>query len=159
VSGLELVVALVMVAGLVGIVVPILPGLVLIAGAAGVWALSDPQAARWLVAGGVAAIALAATLAAAVLPARRASAAGAPRSSLFAGAAGMVAGFVMIPVIGALLGFPVGIYAAELVRLRDGRAARDTTVAALRGVGIGIAIQLVAGVTMIGIWVVAVVIT
>jgi uncharacterized protein YqgC (DUF456 family) len=159
VSGLELVVALVMVVGLVGIVVPILPGLVLIAGAAVVWALSVPDGARWVIAGSVAAIAVAATLAAAVLPARRASAAGAPRSSLVAGAAGMVVGFVMIPVVGALLGFPAGIYAAEVVRLRDGRAARDTTVAALRGVGVGIAIQLVAGVTMIGIWAIAVAVT
>jgi uncharacterized protein len=159
VNGPEVVLVLIMVAGLVGVLVPVLPGLLTIAGAAVVWALSAPDPTRWAVAVVVAVIALAATVVAAVVPARRASSAGAPRSSLFAGAAGMVVGFVLIPVVGALVGFPAGIYVAESLRLHDGRAARATTVATLRGVGIGIAIQLVAGVAMIGIWLVAVILT
>ena len=90
------------------------------------------------------------------MPARRASAAGAARPSLVAGVAGMVAGFFLIPVVGALIGFPAGIYVAELTRLHDAGAARATTIATIRGVGVGIAIQLVAGVAMIGIWAAAV---
>lgn len=148
-----------MVAGLVGVLVPVLPGLLMIAGAAVVWALSAPAPARWIVTAVMAGVALTATVLAAVVPARRASAAGAPRSSLVAGAAGMMVGFVLVPVVGALVGFPAGIYVAESLRLRDGRAARDTTVATLRGVGLGIAIQLVAGVAMIGLWLVAVIVT
>jgi uncharacterized protein len=68
----------------------------------------------------------------------------------------MVLGFFLVPVVGALLGFPAGIFVAERIRLQDGRAARVTTIATLRGIGIGIGIQLVAGVGMIAIWVAAV---
>lgn len=155
-SGLEVVLAIVMLVGLVGVVVPALPGLLLIAGAGLAWALADPSPLRWavlLVLGGIAA---GATVAAAVVPARRASASGAPRAALAAGAVGMVAGFFLIPVVGALVGFPAGIFVAEALRLRDTRAARATTAATLRGVGIGIAIQLAAGVAMIGVWLAAV---
>jgi uncharacterized protein len=155
-SGLEVVLAVVMLVGLVGVVVPVLPGLLLIAAAGLAWALADPSPLRWAVALALATIAAAATVAAAVVPARRASAAGAPRAALAAGAAGMVVGFFLIPVVGALIGFPAGIFVAETVRLRDARAARATTAATLRGVGTGIAIQLTAGVAMIGVWLVAV---
>jgi len=155
-SGLEVVLAIVMLVGLVGIVVPALPGLLLIAAAGLAWALADPSPLRWVVLLVLGVIAAGATVAAAVLPARRASAAGAPRAALAAGAVGMVAGFFLIPVVGALVGFPAGIFVAELLRLRDIRAARATTAATLRGVGIGIAIQLAAGVAMIGVWFAAV---
>lgn len=147
--------ALVMLVGLIGVLVPVLPGLLLILGAAVAWAAADPAAGRWAVVGVLGVIGIAASVAATVLPARRAAATGAPRSALMAGAAGMVVGFVAIPVVGALVGFPAGVYVAETLRLRDGRAARATTLATLRGVGVGILIQLVAGVAMIGIWLVA----
>ena len=153
-----MVLALVMLVGLIGVLVPVLPGLLLILGAAVAWAAADPAAGHWAVVGVLGAIGIAATAAATVLPARRAAATGAPRSALLAGAAGMVVGFVAIPVVGALVGFPAGVYVAETLRLRDGRAARATTLATLRGVGVGILIQLVAGVAMIGIWLVAAVV-
>jgi uncharacterized protein YqgC (DUF456 family) len=156
VNGLEALLALVMLVGLVGVIVPVLPGLLLIAGAGLAWAFADPSPLRWAVALALGGIAAGATVAAAVVPARRASAAGAPRTSLVAGAAGMVAGFFLIPVVGALVGFPAGIYVAELTRLHDAHAARAATIATLRGVGVGIAIQLAAGVGMIAIWVAAV---
>jgi uncharacterized protein YqgC (DUF456 family) len=155
-SGLEVVLAIVMLAGLVGVVLPVLPGLLMIAGAGLVWALAAPSPLRLGIAALLGAIAAGATVAAAVVPARRASAAGAPRAVLMAGAAGMVAGFFLIPVVGALIGFPAGIFVAETFRLRDARAARTTTAATLRGVGTGIAIQLAAGVTMMVVWVAAV---
>jgi uncharacterized protein len=155
-TAFEALVALAMIVGLVGVVVPVLPGLLLIAGAGVAWALADPDPARWAVAAVLVALAVAATVAATILPARRASAAGAPRSALVAGAAGMVIGFFLIPVVGALVGFPAGIFLSERLRLRDGAAARATTVATLKGAALGIGIQLVAGVAMIAIWVAAV---
>jgi uncharacterized protein len=145
-----------MIVGLVGVVVPVLPGLLLIAGAGVAWALADPGPLRWIVAAALAALAIGATVASAVLPARRATAAGAPRSAVVAGAAGMIVGFFVVPVVGALVGFPAGIFVAEALRLHDARAAMATTVATVKGIGIGIGIQLVTGVVMIGIWVVAV---
>jgi uncharacterized protein len=147
-----------MIVGLAGVVVPALPGLLLIAGAVIAWALADPDAARWIVAAALAALAVAATVASAVVPARSATAAGAPRSAVAAGVAGMIVGFFVVPVVGALVGFPAGIFVSEALRLHDARAAMATTVATVKGVGLGIGIQLVTGVVMIGIWLAAVII-
>lgn len=155
-SSFEVLLGLLMLAGLVGVLVPVLPGLLLIAGSGVAWALADPGPARWVVAVTLVVLAVGAMAAGAIVPARRATAAGAPRSALVAGAVGMILGFFLVPVIGALVGFPAGIFVAERIRLRDGRAARATTIATLKGAALGIGIQLVAGVAMIAIWAAAV---
>lgn len=160
-STLEILVGLVMLAGLVGIVIPFLPGIVLIWGAGVVWAIAGPGAGAWpwvavlLMTG----LGVAGLVAATILPARRATEVGAPSWVLVAGAVGMIVGVFVIPVVGALVGWPVAVFLAELVRLRDARAAWGTTVSTLKGMGIGIGIQLAAGVAMIGVWLAAVTLT
>jgi uncharacterized protein YqgC (DUF456 family) len=155
-DALDLLVALAMMIGLVGILIPFLPGLSLILVATLVWVLADgADPGQWIVFGSIAVLTVGAMVLANVIPARRATAVGAPWWVLGAGAVGIVIGFLTIPVIGALVGGPAGIFAAELVRQRDGRAAWATTRAALRGVGVGVAIQMVAGVLAVAIWAVA----
>ena len=75
---------------------------------------------------------------------------------LTAGAVGAVIGFFVVPVVGALLGGPTGIFVAELARVRDPSRAWASTLEALKGIGLGIVVQFVAGVAMIAVWVVAV---
>ena len=75
---------------------------------------------------------------------------------LTAGAVGAVIGFFVVPVVGALLGGPAGIFVAELARVRDPSRAWASTLEALKGVGLGIVVQFVAGVAMIAVWAVAV---
>jgi uncharacterized protein YqgC (DUF456 family) len=147
---------LVMLVGLVGVVVPVFPGLVLVMGAAILWALSEGGTFAWVIAAIVVAVGIAGIVASSVLPARRASAAGAPGWVIAAGAVGLVIGFFAIPVVGALVGFPVGVFVAELLRHRHPGPAWSATWEALKSVGMGIAIQLAAGVAMIGVWVGAV---
>jgi uncharacterized protein YqgC (DUF456 family) len=156
-SRLEPIIGLVMLAGLVGIVVPVVPGLALIWGAALIWALGgDGDPTRWVAFGVITAIGVIGGVAAAILPARRASGAGAPGWVIAVGAVGMIVGFFLIPVVGALVGGPVAVYVAELARLRDASAARRTTIETLKGFGIGVAVQLAAGVVMIVVWGIAV---
>lgn len=155
-SDLELILAIVMLVGLVGVIVPILPGLILIAAAGIVWAISQPRADHWAVVGAMAVIAIAGVATSTVLPARRASGAGASRAAMAAGAIGMVVGFFAIPVVGALVGFPAGVFLGELSTTRDANAAWARTLATIKGVGLAIVIQLAAGVVMIAIWVAAV---
>lgn len=158
-TDLEIVLGLVMLVGLVGVVLPVLPGLLLVAAAGLVWAVEGGGAGRWAVAGAVAAFAGLGTVASWVLPARRAATAGAPGWVLVAGAAGVVVGFFAIPVVGALVGWPAGIFAGELLRLRSAGPAWRTTVATVRAQGLAIAIQLAAGVAAVAVWAVAVVAT
>jgi len=159
VSELEAVLGIVMLAGLVGVVVPVFPGLIVVIGAGFVWALQRGGPGAWAVFAIIAAVGIAGIVASNVLPARRASAAGAPAWVVAAGAVGLVVGFFVVPVIGALIGFPAGVFVAELVRHRRPGPAWRATWDALKGVGLGIAMQLTAGVVMIGVWVSAVLVT
>lgn len=153
-------VAAVMAAGLVGVVVPLLPGLLLIWAAGLWWALADGGGpARWTVLGVMAALLVAGTVAKYVLPARSAAARGAPATTLLVGAAGAVAGFFVIPVIGLVIGGVAGIFLAELVRLGNGRQAMITTWAALVAIGVGILVELTAGLAMVLTWIVGLLVT
>jgi hypothetical protein len=156
VSG-ELIIAFVMLAGLVGVVLPVLPGLLLIWGAALAWVLLDGGGfARWLAFAAITALLVVGTVAKYVLPARNANAAGAPKTTLAAGVVGAALGFFLIPVVGLLAGGVAGLLIAEWRRLRDGAAAWRSTRSVLVSIGIGIVVELVAGVLMVIIWVLTV---
>ena len=158
-STVEVVLGLVMLTGLVGVVVPVFPGLVLVMGAGLVWAVQRGGVGAWAVFAVMAIVGVAGIVSSTALPARRASSAGAPAWVVAAGVVGMVVGFFVVPVVGALLGFPAGVFIAELARLRHAGAAWTATWDALKGVGRGIAIQVGAGVLMIGVWLTAVWVT
>jgi uncharacterized protein YqgC (DUF456 family) len=153
-------VAIAMAVGIAGTVVPLVPGLGLVVAAALVYGLVEGFDAVGVVAFVViVALALLGTIAGVVLPHRAAGAAGAPRSSLFVGAVGAVAGFFLIPIVGLPVGGAVGIYAGELVRTREAAAAWRTTKATLKGFGLATLIQLAAGLMMAAVWVAWVVAT
>jgi uncharacterized protein YqgC (DUF456 family) len=153
----DVLVGLAMLVGLVGTVVPFLPGLPVIVVAALFWVVGDgSDPGQWIVFAIVASIAVAAIVVGAMVPARRTSAAGAPKWVLLAGAVGLVIGAIAIPVVGALVGWPIGIFAAEVLRTRDVGRAWTMTRVTIAAVGLGVAIQFSAGVGAVGIWAVAV---
>lgn len=152
----DVLVGLAMLVGLVGTVVPFLPGLPVIVVAAFVWVIvdgSDPG--QWIVFAIVASIAVAAIAVGTIVPVRRTSAAGASRWILAAGALGLVIGAIAIPVVGALVGWPIGIFAAEVLRTRDVAKAWAMTRVTVAAVGLGVAIQFGAGVIAVAVWAIA----
>ena len=154
---LEIVALIAMVVGLVGVIVPVLPGLLLILGAGIVWAIAqDVGGIGWAVVVAMGVLAAVGTVAPYRLSGRRASDTGVPGWVLFAGAVGAVIGFFVIPVVGALIGGPAGIFVAELLRHRSPPVAWRSTVEAMKGIGIGVLIQFGMGVAMIGVWVLGV---
>lgn len=145
-----------MLVGLVGIVVPVLPGSALIGGAVGVWAFTHPSPGSWVVLAAVGVLLAVGWAGTYVLTGRRVSAAGVPRRSLVvAGLVGIV-GFFVVPVVGLLLGFVLGLYAMEHLRLRDPVAARDSAWVALRATGLGMLVELGLGLLASATWLVAV---
>jgi uncharacterized protein YqgC (DUF456 family) len=150
-----LVVSLVMAVGLIGTVFPFVPGLPLIWAAALVYGLVEGfTAAGWIafvlittaMGGGIAAKF--------ILPQRRATAAGAPSSTLaVAGILGII-GFFVVPIVGLPLGAVAGVLLAEYVRTREFDAAWQSTKKVLVGIGLGALIEMVAGIVMIACWVV-----
>jgi uncharacterized protein YqgC (DUF456 family) len=156
-SGLEVLVALAIAVGLAGVLVPVLPGTLLVAAAILLWAVERGGAA-WIVL--VVALALLTTgsVVKYLVPGRRLRRAGVPASTLLAGAAVGVVGFFVVPVVGLLLGFVLGIYLVELRRLGHAQAW-PATVSALKAVGLGVAIELTFAVLAAATWAVGVVVT
>ncbi|HXV94488.1 MAG TPA: DUF456 domain-containing protein [Pseudonocardia sp.] len=150
---LTLVAALLVVVGLVGIVVPILPGLVLVIGGIAVWAIATGGAVGWTVLGVAVAVAVLGTVAKYLLPGRRMREAGVPGRTIAAGGVLGIVGFFVVPVVGLLLGFVLGVYLAELARLRDRTAAWPSTRGALAAVGWSILIELAAGLVATAVWI------
>lgn len=154
-------VGVVIAVGLLGVLLPVLPGLLLVEGAGLWWVLADGGGtARWLVFAVMTAFLLAGTAAKYVLPARAAAARGAPLGTLLVGAAAAVAGFFVIPVVGVVVGGVLGIFLAELARFGgDTGRAWASTRAALVGIGVGVLVELAAGLAMALAWLVGVLVT
>ena len=144
--------------GLVGIIVPVLPGSILVLAAVLVWALELGTGAGWVVFAIATSLLAVGTLVKYVVPGRRLQAAGVPNSTLWVGAGVGIVGFFVIPVVGLLVGFVAGVYLAEHRRV-GAAGAWPQTLAALKAVGLGILIELVAGVLAAGTWLVGVIVT
>jgi uncharacterized protein YqgC (DUF456 family) len=158
VSGLEFLVALAIAVGLAGIVVPVLPGSVLVLGAILVWAVETGGTTAWAVFGVAAVVLLVGNVVKYLLPNRRLKDAGIPASTQWVGAVLGIVGFFVIPVVGLFIGFVLGIYLAEYRRL-GGRAAWPSTKHSLKAVGLSILIELAAGLVATCAWVTGVVLT
>ena len=156
-TAIELFVGVAVVVGLVGIPVPVLPGSLLILAAVLVWALEVASPSAWVV---FSLVTLLLTLGAVVkyaVPGRRLRSDGVPNRALLAGGALGAVGFFVVPVIGLLLGFVLGIYLWEVQRVgRD--LAWPSTRSALRAVGLSVLIELTAGLLAAVTWLVGAVV-
>lgn len=154
----EVLVGVAIAVGLVGILVPILPGSILILGAVLVWALELGTTTGWVVFAVATAFLGVGTVVKYVVPGRKLKDAGIPSSTQWTGVALAVPGFFVIPVVGAFVGFVAGVYIAERRRL-GASAAGASTWSALQAVGLSLLIELTAGILAASAWVAGVVVT
>ena len=152
-------VALVIAVGLVGIVVPLLPGTLLVFGAIAVWAVVENNVTAWVTLGAVAALLAASTLIKYLWPMRRMRAADVSTWSLVAGAVLGIVGFFVIPVVGLVIGFVLGVYLAELANRRDQRLAWTSTKHAVKGVALSVGVELAGALLATVAWVAGVYLT
>jgi len=153
VGGIVLV-ALAIAIGLVGIVLPFLPGTLLIYAAIAVWAFMVRGTVAWVVLGVVTAVLGASLLVKYLWPARRMRAADVSGRTLAAGALAGVIGFFVIPVVGLIVGFVAGVYLAELAHRRDNKRAWASTVHAVKGVALSMGVELAGGLIATAAWVI-----
>ena len=151
-SPTEVLVALAILVGLVGILVPILPGSILILAALLVWALDIGTTTGWAVFAVATVMLVVGNVVKYTVPGRRLKSSGVPSSTTWAGVALGVVGFFVVPVVGLFIGFVLGVYVAERLRV-GGAAAWPSTLEALRAVGVSILIELAAGVLATLVWV------
>ena len=150
------IIGLLMAVGLVGIIVPALPGLVLIWVGVLIWAVVERGTLAWTVFALATVILGVTQIVKYLLPGRRLQAAGVPVRSIIVGGVLAVIGFFVIPVIGLFIGFVVGVYLAERMRLGPRGGARESTVHALKAAGMTILIELLGGLVIIGGWLAAI---
>jgi uncharacterized protein YqgC (DUF456 family) len=155
-TGGLILVAIAIAIGLAGIVFPLLPGTLLVWAAIAVWAYLEHTTVAWVVLGIATVVLGAGILVKYLWPARRMKAADVSGRTLAAGAVLGVVGFFVIPVVGLLVGFVLGVYLAELVQRRDQRRAWTSTVHAVKGVALSVGVELAAALIAAGAWVVGV---
>ena len=155
-DGLTVVVGLIMLIGLIGIVVPVLPGLFLVWLAVMIWSADAQTTVGWVVLGTATVLALIGLLAQYIVPGRHLRTAGVTSSSTMAGAGLGAVGFFVVPVVGAFLGFVLGVYLAERIKLGSHARAWTSTMHALRAIGLSMGIEMATGLTIAVIWLVAV---
>lgn len=149
----DVLVALAVLVGLVGIVVPVLPGSVLILGAVLLWAVLAASPAGWVVFAVATTFLVLGTVVKYAVPGRGLKAAGVPNRTLVAGGLLGIVGFFVIPVVGLVVGFVLGIYLTELQRVGRG-LAWPSSRAAIKAVGLSLLIELAAGLLAAGTWLV-----
>jgi uncharacterized protein YqgC (DUF456 family) len=143
---------LVILVGVLGVLIPVLPGLILCWLGVLLWALlGDAGAGRWVVLVVATAIAVGGTVLKYLWPGRRLKSTGVPTSTLVAGGVLGLIGFFVVPVIGLVLGFVLGVWLAERVRLGDGRAW-SSTKQALAAVGLSMLVEFGAALAVALVW-------
>lgn len=145
-------VAILMAVGLVGVVLPVVPGLLLIAAAGVIWAWLADGVTPWAVLGAMLVVLALGTVAKYVLPGRTLKESGAPRSTLVLAAAGALIGLFAIPVVGIVVGGIAGLWIGEQSRLHDSSAAWRSTWTTVKAIGLGMLVEFTAGVGAVLIW-------
>lgn len=151
--------AVLIVIGMVGIVVPVLPGLLLTLAAVLIWAVSTGGTTAWVVFAVAALVYAVGVVAQFLIPGRRLKAQGVGLGTLLTAVVFAIIGFFVIPVIGAIIGFVLGIFVVEMTRSRDRAAAWTSTKAALRAIVHSMGIELVAAFGIAVVFVVGVMLT
>lgn len=147
------VVLIVMLIGMVGTLIPILPGIALMWVAAlgyGFVVGFDAMAVGVLIV--ISALTVVAMIIGVLLPKRAAADAGASTASQISAAVGAIIGFFAIPVIGVVVGALVGIALAEWYDKRDWPAARASTIAVAKGLGLSALLQFGIAFMILVVW-------
>jgi uncharacterized protein len=140
--------------GIVGAIVPGMPGLVVAWAGVLVWAmLVDGGPAKWTILVLVTFLALLGLVTKYLLPGRSLRMTGVPTRSLLAGGVLAIVGVFVVPVIGLLLGFVAGVFVSEWLRLSRPALAWPSTVSALKAVGFSIIIELFFVMMIAAVWV------
>ncbi|MEU9147089.1 DUF456 domain-containing protein [Streptomyces sp. NPDC048349] len=147
-----LLVGLVLLLGVLGVLVPGVPGTWLVWAGLMWWALHERSAAAWTLLVAATALLLVVQVVKWLLPPRRLRGTGVtPRMAVCAGA-GAVLGFVLVPVLGAVPGFVGGIYLCERLRLGTHGEAWASVRAVMRAVGTSVLVELFACLLVAGAW-------
>lgn len=127
--------------GLTGIVVPVLPGTITIAIATLIWAIVIGGWPAWIVFAIVLVLSAIGMTTSYVLTGRKLHAAEVPMWPIYVGIAAGIVGFFVIPLLGLLIGFVLGLCISEAVRQKDLSKGLGSAWIAVKALGVGIMIE------------------
>jgi len=156
-TGITVISTLLMLVGIIGIVVPVLPGLLFVWLGVLLWSINETSTVGWVVLSAATTLVAAGIVLQYLIPGQRMRAAGVKTSTLVCGVVVAILCGIAIPVVGAVLGFPLGIYAVQRLRRHDHRAAWRSTMLALRAIGLNILIELLTALIVVATWLAAVI--
>lgn len=110
---------LLIIVGLLGIVVPVLPGLLLILGGVLLWAALEGGTNCWLIFAASLLVAVIGWVLQYTLPGKRMRDRGVSNSTLAIAVMVGIVGFLVVPVVGAIIGFVLAIFVVEYLRSKD----------------------------------------
>jgi uncharacterized protein YqgC (DUF456 family) len=151
---------LIIAAGVVGVFIPVIPGLLLSWAGMLLWCvIGGGGPARWGFLVVATAIALVGAGIKYTLPGRGLKASGVNRLSIVLGAVLGIIGFFVVPVIGLPIGFVLGVMFGEMIRQPEAGHALRSTWAALKAVGLAVMVEIATAMAVAVVWVVAVFVT
>jgi uncharacterized protein YqgC (DUF456 family) len=154
---LETVTLFVLIIGLVGLIVPVFPGLTVMWLATLVYALMQSAAGHmtgwdWFLFALITLLMIVGNIVDNVIIARKMRDKYVPWSSiLLAFAAGIIASLFLTPLVG-LVAAPLGLFLAEMGRLKNREAAIESTKAYMIGWGWAFSARFIIGLMIIGCW-------
>jgi uncharacterized protein len=143
-----------MLIGLVGLIVPIFPGLVVIWLAALIYGIAAGgfDTKGWIIFIVISILALIGGIVDNIFMGAKARESGAAWISIWvSNAAGVIFSLIFTPLIG-LIAAPAGLFISELIHRKDWRPALKTVRAMLIGWGWSFVVRLIIGIAMIGLW-------
>lgn len=150
---LEICLGIVILVGLGGAVTQLYPGPLLVLAAVGVWGVVVGGPVGWSVLLFCVVVIALASVGKFVLMGRHLTDHEIPKLSIVVGALVGVAGFFLVPVVGLPLGFVLGVYIWEYLRLRSHAEAWQAAVVALKAQGIAILCELAGSLLATGAWI------
>lgn len=140
-TGVTVVAGVLLLVGVLGTIIPVLPGSLLVIGTLLVWAWVLGSTVSWTAGLIGVALAVAGMSASALLTGRKMKREQIPRGPVLVGVAVGVVGMFVVPVVGLFLGFALGLLIAELVRRRDPAAAWRSSLEAMKSMGFGMLLE------------------
>lgn len=148
--------AILIIVGIVGIVVPVIPGLLVAVLGVLLWAYETGGSTAWTFFIVCLAIYLAGVVIQFLVPGKRLRQQGVRTSTLLLAVLLGIVGMFVIPIVGFILGFVLGIFLVEQSRSRDRAQAWTRTKHALKAIALSMGIELCAGLLIAATWVIGV---
>lgn len=149
----EVLIGLIMAVGIVGTLIPVLPGLFLVWGAGLVWAIFDgADTTHWIIFSVMTVFFLVGIGLSFYLPAKSSKDNSSPKWTMLIATLFAVIGFFVIPIIGVAVGFVFGVFVCQLIASREFHKTLRTTGKTLKALGLVSLTQCACGIAIATSW-------